>query len=46
LVVEIDASKLNVEHKVMEGGEILQNLVVEQLVEDMVEGTSQVQAQC
>jgi hypothetical protein len=42
---EIDAAKLNVERKGMEGGEMLQNPVTTQLVEDMAERSSQAQAQ-
>jgi hypothetical protein len=46
LVIKIEKTKLSVEHIVVEGGELLQNPVVAQLIEDIAERSSQAQAQC
>jgi hypothetical protein len=46
LVIEIDATKMNIEWIGLEGGELLQNPVTAQLVENMAERSSQAQAQC
>jgi hypothetical protein len=44
LVIDIDAVKLSVECITVEGGELLQKLVIAQLMEDMAERSSQAQA--